>query len=156
LSRLNLPAKPFIMEKFTIQGDEKQCGHAADQYCCCYEYLTWLDRPDYKDKGIPDSPEPETRHVGVNGGIPGNGATLGNGTAKVSKKLSLVEYQGRKSGKTPKSLTSTTTVTTTATTTAASTVTSTTAPASRNSPTKPAGKRRVFGSLFLLGDGCVC
>lgn len=124
LSRLNLPAKPLIMEKFTVR-DGVKCRHTAEQSCFCYEYLTLLDRPDYKGRWIPDSPEPETRHVGVNGGTSGSaaGASLSNGTTKaVSKKFSLVEYQDRKSGKTPaKALTS--------------------AAVAKGSPARPAGKR---------------
>ncbi|KAG0132122.1 hypothetical protein HOY82DRAFT_538816 [Tuber indicum] len=105
LSRLNLPQKPLIMEKVNNEGDLKQCRH-HDQ-CFCYEYLTLLDRPDYKDKWLPDSPEPETKLLKVNGSAPAPGSgnvSSVNGTTKpptAAKKFSLGQYKDRIAGKTP-------------------------------------------------------
>ncbi|CUS10010.1 unnamed protein product [Tuber aestivum] len=103
LSRLNLPQKPLIMEKVNNEGDLKRCRHHEADQCFCYEYLTLLDRPDYKDKWLPDSPEPETKPLRVNGSAPtpGSGSVPSvNGTAKslTAKKFSLDQYFA---GKTP-------------------------------------------------------
>lgn len=105
-SRLNLPQKPLIMDKVNHGGDLKECRHEPGQ-CFCYEYLTLLDRPDYKDKWRPDSPEPETKLLKVNGSAPapGSGSVPSvNGATKpptVAKKFSLNQYKDRIAGKTP-------------------------------------------------------
>ncbi|RPA99513.1 hypothetical protein L873DRAFT_1683045 [Choiromyces venosus 120613-1] len=107
LSKLNLPQKPLIMEKVNNGSDLKQCRHPESDPCFCYEYLTLLDRPDYKDKWLPDSPEPETKLVKVNGSAsaPGSGSLPSvNGTTKpftAAKKFSLGQYKDRIAGKTP-------------------------------------------------------
>lgn len=116
LLKLNLPRQPFIMEKIRSQRGT-HCQHTGVEKCWCYEYITMLDRPEYKDKWIPDSPElPDTkilmngssrdgpgRDWGTTGGSAA-AATGTNGVAKVmeKKKFSLGEYKDRKAaGKAP-------------------------------------------------------
>lgn len=118
LLKLNLPRQPFIMEKIR-SGRGTHCRHTGSERCWCYEYTTMLDRPEYKDKWVPDSPElPETkilvngssrdgpgRDVRDGGASGGSAAATGmNGVAKVTekKKFSLGQYKDRKAaGKVP-------------------------------------------------------
>lgn len=111
LLKLNLPRQPYIMEKI-----RSQCRHTGLERCWCYEYTTMLDRPEYKDKWIPDSPELPDTKILMNGssrdgpgrdwGAAGGSATASgtNGLAKVTekKKFSLGQYKDRKAaGKAP-------------------------------------------------------
>ncbi|KAL7267335.1 hypothetical protein RUND412_010083 [Rhizina undulata] len=125
LSKLNLPQNPLIMDKIPHKKG-KGCEHGEESTCYCFEYITLLDRPEYKDRWVADSPEPETKLEkggnGANGSVPGtpavNGTSTVNGTSAVNgtltvngtptangagkkKALSLGQYKNRLAGKGP-------------------------------------------------------
>lgn len=78
LSRLGLPSRPYIMEKF----DQKCSVHPSGR-CFCYEYITLLHRPDHAYRA--DSPDPETRKK-----------PAVNGSSAPKKKLNLGDYIAKK------------------------------------------------------------